>query len=141
MTWEGSSSAAQATIEHTPLYVSAAAAGLGSPPTPTPYHRILKVPSISAQIYSPCESPGRGCNDDQRLQRSVAQSKSACHPAQVHPAIPDCLLGCFAEKWRTCERSPCQSRAPGTPGDLGRLATHSAALTNRPDGDGREASQ
>lgn len=59
-----------------------------------------------------------------------------CRPAQVHPAISGCLLGCVAEKRRTCERGPCAKAEPlQLLGGLGGLATLSTPLTNHPAGD------
>lgn len=88
MTPKGSSSATQATTEHISWYVLVAAL-IWVPSWPQPYKHILKMSLISDQIYGSCESQGRGWNNDQHHY---------CHPAQVHPAISDCLLWHFEEK-------------------------------------------
>lgn len=59
---------------HTVISLSSSSS-LGSPLTPTLWPQ-LKVPSIHDQTYSSCESQGRGWDNQQCLQRSVAWRKS-----------------------------------------------------------------
>lgn len=74
MTWEGSSSAIQA-IE----YVCASAASVvWVPHWPQPYTQVWEVSSKSNQIYSSCESQGRGWNDNPHLQEMARRKSPAC---------------------------------------------------------------